>query len=77
MALSGSGMGGLLGGLYHSKEPRVKFFVGNDGKHWWQLWFSSDIVCGSSQGYAKESEAKENFLKVESHIKWLREKGKV
>lgn len=62
---------------YSNKKPRVNFYVGNDGKNWWQLWFSSDIVCASSQGYSTPAEAKENFRKVESHIKWLRENNQI
>ncbi len=66
---------GLSMGLsnYVTKSPRVQFYVGQDKKHWWTLWFSSDIVCASSQGYKDEAEAKENFFKVESHIRWIRE----
>lgn len=62
---------------YQSKKPRVDFYVGDNNKHWWRLWFSSDIVCASSQGYSTESEAKENFVKIESHIRWLRENEKI
>jgi len=62
---------------YSSKKPRVDFYVGADGKNWWRLWFSSDVVCASSQGYYSPSEAKENFRKVESHIKWLRENNQI
>ena len=71
------GIGARSLSSYLTKKPRVEFYVGNDKKNWWRLWFSSDIVCASSQGYATEALAKENFLKVEEHIKFLREAKEV
>lgn len=78
------GASGLMGGMqnrYASKEPRVEFFQDKskppNKEWWWRLYFSSDIVASSSEGYSTRAAAKENFLKIEQHIKFLRERNKV
>jgi len=38
---------------------------------------SSDEVAASSEGYSSLAAAKENFLKIEQHIQWLRTHNKV
>ncbi|RYG08473.1 MAG: hypothetical protein EOO07_25575 [Chitinophagaceae bacterium] len=72
---------GLLGAMYDNKQPRVEFFQDKKlppNKEWrWQIWFSSDIVAASSEGYATLAAAKENLLNIENHIRWLRENGKI
>jgi uncharacterized protein YegP (UPF0339 family) len=67
--------------LYAHKQPKVEFYQDKTlppNKGWrWRLSFSSDIVAASSEGYASKAEAKENFLKIEHHIRYLREHNKV
>lgn len=75
---------GLLAGMknpYAYKEPKVEFFQDKskppNKEWWWRLYFSSDIVAASSEGYSSRSEAKDNFLKIEQHIKFLKEKNRI
>lgn len=77
--------GGLAGGLfgnnpYSAKEPKVEFYQDKTkpNKQWrWRLFFSSDEVAATSEGYHSEAAAKENFLKIEQHIKFLRERNRI
>lgn len=63
------------------KTPKVEFYQDKkqppNKEWWWRLWYSSDIVAASSEGYKNESEAKENFKKIEEHIRYLRENNKI
>ncbi len=75
---------GLIGGLvplnpslYNAKKPKVEFYQDSAQKWRWHLYFSSDIVDSSSQGYATKELAKENLLKIELHIKYLRENNMI
>jgi uncharacterized protein YegP (UPF0339 family) len=67
----------LFAGLHDKKKPKVEFYLDNKqagGQEWrWRLWLSSDIVAASSEGYSSKAEARENFLKIEKHIQYLRE----
>jgi uncharacterized protein YegP (UPF0339 family) len=76
--------GGILGAMknpYQNKEPKVEFYQDKskppNKEWWWKLWFSSDIVAASSEGYSSKAEAKENFLKIEQHIKFLRDNNRI
>lgn len=66
-----------LGSPYAVKKPRVEFYQDKSKpphkEWWWRLYFSSDIVAASSEGYSNKREAIENFLKIEKHIQYIRE----
>lgn len=64
--------------LFKNKKPRVEFYEdiktsNSKQRYRWRLYFSSDIVAASSEGYSSKAEALENFIKIEQHIKYLRE----
>ena len=66
--------------LYENKKPRVEFYQDVSAKHpsqrWrWRVYFSSDLVAASSEGYESKIEAVENFMAIENHIRYLRENG--
>jgi hypothetical protein len=68
-------------GAYDNKQPKVVFtdsnVTGSSQRYRWKLFMSSDEVAASSEGYSSLSAAKENFLKIEQHIQWLRTNNKV
>lgn len=67
-------MSGLMGNPYRH-DPKLEIKTDANGKWRWHISVSSDIVAASSQGYATKELAKENLLKLEQHIKYLREKN--
>jgi uncharacterized protein YegP (UPF0339 family) len=60
-----------------TKSPRVEFYQDAKKEYRWRLFYSSDEVAASSEGYKNKQDAIDNFLKIEQHIKWLRENGKI
>jgi hypothetical protein len=83
-SLFGGASTGLIGSMlnpYASKEPKVEFYQDKskppNKEWWWRLFFSADIVASSSEGYHSLDAAKENFLKIEQHIKFLRERNRI
>lgn len=74
----GTNPSGLFGGNpYQHKVPSVKIYEDAKREWRWKLFFSSDEVAASTEGYKNKQDAIDNFLKIEQHIKWLRENGKV
>lgn len=60
-----------------ARTPRVEFYE-DAKKEWrWKLFMSSDEVAAATEGYKNKQEAIDNFLKIEQHIKWLKENGKI
>jgi uncharacterized protein YegP (UPF0339 family) len=66
---------------YVNKQPKVVFYDHGESnpsqRYRWTLFMSSDKVAASSEGYSSAQLAKENFLKIEKHIEWLRTNNKV
>jgi hypothetical protein len=60
------------------KKPKVEFYpniTANPKQRWrWRLWMSSDEIAASSEGYESKEGAITNFLKIEEHIRTIREK---
>jgi len=68
--------------LSSSKNPKFDIYKSENAKthkvEWrWRILMSSDIVAASTEGYIKREDCVDNILKLEEHIKYLREKDMI
>ena len=71
-------MNGLSWGIgpLTSQVPHLDVYQDTTPKKewWWRITFLGKIVAASSEGYHDKSDAIKNILRIEEHIKYLKEK---
>jgi uncharacterized protein YegP (UPF0339 family) len=60
-----------------SNNPKLEIYVNRDAtpkQHWrWRIYVSGNIMAASSEGYESRQHCIANIIKLEQHIKYLRE----